>query len=169
MDSESGDSMYQILIVEDDVIMQQSLKTLLEEHGYQVFILKDFEHAYDEFQTHYQNIDLILLDIQVPYMNGELLLKEIRKNNNIPVIMVTSRNNELDEMLSMSYGADDYVTKPYNPSILLLRIEAILRRSKKEVQTLTYHHIRFNLQKGQAVINTSAPVSLASFILKSAN
>ena len=149
MDSESGDSMYQILIVEDDVIMQQSLKTLLEEHGYQVFILKDFEHAYDEFQTHYQNIDLILLDIQVPYMNGELLLKEIRKNNNIPVIMVTSRNNELDEMLSMSYGADDYVTKPYNPSILLLRIEAILRRSKKEVQSLTYHHIRFNLQKGQ--------------------
>lgn len=149
MNNESGDFMYQILVVEDDVVMQQSLKTLLEEHGYQVHILKDFELAYEEFQKHYQDCDLILLDIQIPYMNGELLLKEIRSHNNIPIIMVTSRNSELDEMLSMSYGADDYITKPYNPSILLLRIEAILRRTKKEVQTLTYHHIHFNLQKGQ--------------------
>ena len=136
MNNESGDFMYQILVVEDDVVMQQSLKTLLEEHGYQVHILKDFEHAHEEFQKHYQDCDLILLDIQIPYMNGELLLKEIRSHNNIPIIMVTSRNSELDEMLSMSYGADDYITKPYNPSILLLRIEAILRRTKKEVQTL---------------------------------
>ena len=72
--------------------------------------------------------DLILLDINIPYLNGEVLLQNLRKVSNIPVIMVTSRASEVDEVLSMSYGADDYITKPYNPSILLLQIDAVLRR-----------------------------------------
>ena len=68
--------------------------------------------------------DLILLDINIPVLNGELLLKEIRKESNVPVIMVTSKNTDIDEVLSYSYGADDYITKPYNPTILLLKISA---------------------------------------------
>lgn len=71
---------------------------------------------------------MILLDINTPYQNSEQLLKEIRKESNIPVIIVTSRNTETDEILSISYGADDYITKPYNPTILLLRIQNIFKR-----------------------------------------
>ena len=71
---------------------------------------------------------MILLDINTPYQNSEQLLKEIRKKSNIPVIIVTSRNTGTDEILSISYGADNYITKPYNPTILLLRIQNIFKR-----------------------------------------
>ena len=70
-----------------------------------------------------------MLDINIPGINGEMLLREIRKTSDVPIIMVTSRTGETDEVLSMSYGADDYITKPYNPTILLLRIAAILKRA----------------------------------------
>lgn len=63
--------------------------------------------------------DLVLLDINIPYMNGEMLLQQLRSKSDVPVIMVTSRDSEADEVLSMSYGADDYITKPYNPTILV--------------------------------------------------
>ncbi len=71
----------------------------------------------------------MLLDINIPYMNGEMLLRDLRQKTDVPVIMVTSRDSEADEVLSMSYGADDYITKPYNPTILLLRINALLKRA----------------------------------------
>ena len=74
---------------------------------------------------------MILLDINLPNINGEILLKEIRKMSNVPVIMVTSKNNEVDEVLSMSYGADDYVTKPFNPVELIARVNALIRRYTK--------------------------------------
>ena len=75
--------------------------------------------------------DLILLDINLPNVNGETLLQDFRKEHDTPVIMLTSRTTEIDEVLSMSYGADNYITKPYNPTILLLRISAVLKRSAK--------------------------------------
>lgn len=137
--------MQKILIVEDDLELSQSLKTLLENHGYEADILVSFEHAYDEIMD--KNPDLILLDIQIPHMNGEYLLKEIRKSSEVPVIMVTSRNSELDEILTMSYGADDYITKPYNPHILLIRMEAILKRTKPSVTLLNYRTVKLNVQK----------------------
>ena len=82
-------------------------------------------------------------------MNGEVLLKNLRKVNNIPVIMVTSKNTEVDEVLSMSYGADDYITKPYNPTILLLRIGAVLKRGEKNItDTILYHDILIEVKRG---------------------
>src|SRR5690625_4978576 len=99
--------MVKILIVEDDLGMRNSLRTLLEEHGYQVFVIEQFENLFQTWKEKYHEVDLILLDIQIPHINGELLLKEIRKESSVPIIMVTSRNSELDEVLSMSYGADD--------------------------------------------------------------
>ena len=71
----------------------------------------------------------MLLDINIPYMNGEMLLRDLRQKTDVPVIMVTSRDSEADEVLSMSYGADDYITKPYNPTILLLRINDFVKKS----------------------------------------
>ena len=109
--------MKKILIVEDENIIRNELKTLLENSGYEAFELKNFNNIKDDILK--SKADLILLDINLPNMNGEMLLKEIRKESNIPVIMVTSRVGEVDEVLAISYGADDYITKPYNPTILL--------------------------------------------------
>lgn len=131
--------MKKIMIVEDDDSLCKELKILLDNAGYQGIILDDFQDAKQKILTSHPN--MILLDIGIPFMNGEMLLRELRKESQIPVIMVTSQNNEADEVLSMSYGADDYITKPYNPTLLLLRIEAIFRRMNPEVTTLTYYDL----------------------------
>lgn len=128
-----------ILIVEDDQDLCRELKLLLDNAGYDGMILKDFEHAKEEILALCP--DLVLLDITIPFMNGELLLKELRKETQIPIIMVTSQNNEVDEVLSMSYGADDYICKPYNPTLLLLRIEAVLRRVHRKLNHYTYRDL----------------------------
>ena len=121
--------MKKIMIIEDDTIISKELYELLVNAGYEALILKDFSNAKEEILK--SNIDLILLDINIPSQNGEQLLKEIRKESNIPVIMVTSRASETDEILSISYGADDYITKPFNPEELIARVNAIIRRCSK--------------------------------------
>ncbi len=138
--------MKKILIIEDDQSLCTELSTLLENSGYNPIILKDFQNVKEEIKKNLP--DLILLDINIPYTNGELLLQEIRKEWNMPIIMVTSRNNELDEVLSISYGADDYITKPYNPTILLLRIGAIFKRIEKTSIIEKYKELNINMQKG---------------------
>ena len=138
--------MKKILIVEDDVSISSELKELLDNSGYNGVILKDFENSYEEIKR--ENPDLILLDINIPKLNGEMLLQRIRKESNVPIIMVTSKNTETDEVLSMSYGADDYITKPYNPTILLLRINAIFRRMENKNDVLTYNDLVIEPKKG---------------------
>lgn len=135
-----------IMIVEDDTRIKQELEKLLENSGYKALLLENFENAQEEILR--ESPDLILLDINIPYMNGELLLQNLRKKSNIPVIMVTSRNSESDEVLSMSYGADDYITKPYNPNILLLRIAAVLKRTGQFSEIQTYKELEIHTQKG---------------------
>ena len=134
-----------ILIIEDEIELREELKVLLDENGYEGIILESFEHIKQDILS--VNADLILLDIKIPYTNGQQLLKEIRKESDVPIIMVTSKNTEMDEVLSMSYGADDYITKPYNPVLLLLRIEAILKRVNKSNNNLSYNHVKVNLLK----------------------
>ncbi len=138
--------MQKILIIEDEEIICNELSALLENSGYIPLILKNFKDAKTEILK--LNPDLILLDINIPYMNGELLLRDLRKSSNIPVIMVTSKNSETDEVLSMSYGADDYITKPYNPNILLLRIFAVLKRTTTNSDVINYKDLVINMQKG---------------------
>lgn len=138
--------MKKIMIIEDDTIISKELYELLVNVGYEALILKDFLNAKEEILK--SNIDLILLDINIPYQNGEQLLKEIRKESNIPVIMVTSRANETDEILSISYGADDYITKPYNPTILLLRIQNIFKRLDNSTEVLKYKDLEVSPSRG---------------------
>lgn len=121
--------MNKIFIVEDEKAIRDELLTFLTNSGYEAEALTDFKNAKAEILA--AGADLILMDINIPYMNGEVLLSELRRETDVPVIMVTSKNSEVDEVLSMSYGADDYVTKPYNPAILLLRISAVLKRYNK--------------------------------------
>ena len=138
------------MIVEDEEIICNELSKLLENNNYETIILKDFKNALNEILEVLP--DLILLDINIPFINGEVLLQDLRKKSNIPVIMVTSINSLTDEALSISYGADDYITKPYNTNILLLRIGAVLKRTKtnynKNLTELTYRDLKFDIQKG---------------------
>ena len=134
------------MIVEDDKVIAEELFYLLNNSNYEAVILNDFKNAKKEILN--SNSNLVLLDINIPYLNGELLLKEIRKESHIPVIMVTSKSNESDEVISYSYGADDYITKPYNPTILLLKINALLKRCEINKTTISYKDLTFDIGKG---------------------
>lgn len=134
--------MKKILIIDDDLVIRNELKEILDNANYETIVLDDFTSTYEKILT--INPDLILLDINIPKLNGQILLQKIRKESNIPIIMVTSKNNEVDEVLSMSYGADDYITKPYNPTILLLRIQNIFKRMNNYSDTLIYNNISIN-------------------------
>ena len=138
--------MKKILIIEDDTSISSELKELLNNSGYNGVILEDFENSYEKIKKEKPN--LILLDINIPKLNGEILLQQIRKESNVPIIMVTSKNTEADEVLSMSYGADDYITKPYNPTILLLRINNIFKRIENKNDVLTYNDLIVDPKKG---------------------
>ena len=138
--------MKKIMIVEDDKVIAEELFYLLNNSNYEAVILNDFKNAKKEILG--SNSNLILLDINIPYLNGELLLKEIRKESHIPVIMVTSKSNESDEVISYSYGADDYITKPYNPTILLLKINALLKRCEMNKTTISYKDLIFDIGNG---------------------
>ena len=145
--------MKKILIVEDDKVIAEELHSLLSNANYNAEILTDFENAKAEVVK--SKADLILLDINIPFLNGELLLKEIRKEINTPVIMVTSKCSETDEVLAYSYGADDYITKPYNPTILLLKIAALFKRCESNSNILSYKDLSFDIGKGIVKNNTS--------------
>ena len=138
--------MKKIMIVEDDKTIVEELFYLLKNSNYDSLILKNFKNAKQEILK--SNSDLLLLDINIPFLNGELLLKEIRKESHIPIIMVTSKSNESDEVISYSYGADDYITKPYNPTILLLKINALLKRCDMNKATISYKDLTFDIGKG---------------------
>lgn len=139
-------SMKKIMIIEDDKIISKELQDLLNNAGYEAIILQDFSNAKTEILK--SKADLLLMDINLPIMNGEILLKELRNDTDIPVIMVTSRDSEIDEALSISYGADDYITKPYNPTILLLRIGALFKRFDKHSEISSYRDLKVNIGKG---------------------
>lgn len=138
--------MSRIFIVEDDKSIREELDELLRNSGYETGYLTDFSNSKADILA--ASPDLILMDINIPNLNGEQLLKEIRKETDISVIMVTSRTSETDEVLSMSYGADDYITKPYNPTILLLRISAVLKRSAGTASVQSYNGLQVNDAKG---------------------
>ena len=120
--------MSKILIVEDDKKLRQELETFLNKNGFEAKGLDNFDNTIQDILK--ENADLVLLDINLPYTDGEFVCKEVRKVSNVPIIMVTSRDNEIDELMSLNYGADQYVTKPYNIQILLAKINVLLKRNQ---------------------------------------
>ncbi len=119
--------MNKILIVEDDKKLREELKIFLTKNGFEVTLVEEFVDVVNQIIV--EKADLVLLDINLPYLDGEYILKEVRKVSDVPIIVVTSRESELDELLSLNYGADQYVTKPYNIQILLAKINGLLKRS----------------------------------------
>ena len=122
--------MQKILIVEDDKKLRKELETFLNKHGFIAKGLERFDNTIQDILN--ENADLVLLDINLPYTDGEFVCKEVRKTSDVPIIMVTSRDNEIDELMSLNYGADQYVTKPYNIQILLAKINGLLKRNQKQ-------------------------------------
>jgi DNA-binding response OmpR family regulator len=118
-----------IVIVEDTVKIRQELSIFLQRYGYEVVALERFDNPIEDiFET---DGDLLLLDINLPTYDGYYICREIRAKSDMPIIVVTSRDSEMDELMSMNLGADDFITKPYNTEILLARIQSILKRTKQ--------------------------------------
>lgn len=126
--------MQKILIIEDDEKLRNELEIFLNNNGYQVDNLTKFDNTLQAILE--KKPDLLLLDINLPNADGEYICKEIRKQSNMPIIIVTSRNSELDELLCLNYGADHYITKPFNLQILLAKIAGLLRRTNMEGRNL---------------------------------
>ena len=137
--------MKKIAVVEDDKVLRQALESLLKENGYETVCLEKFYKAEEEILC--AEPDLVLLDILLPGTNGQEILRNLRQKSQVPVIMVTSREGDMDQILAMSYGADDYITKPYNPTLLLLKIEALFRRIQPGApqEEVEYRGILLNL------------------------
>ena len=136
--------MQKILIVEDDKKIRKELETFLNKNGFITKGLEKFDNTIQDILD--ENADLVLLDINLPYIDGEFVCKEVRKTSNVPIIMVTSRDNEIDELMSLYGGADQYVTKPYNIQILLAKINGLLKRNQKqEIQKINCDDFDLNV------------------------
>lgn len=140
--------MYKIYIVEDEIKLKLELKDLLTSYDYEVMVSDDFDNIVENILS--SNSDLVLLDINLPKYDGYHICKQLRKVSNIPIIIVTSRNTQIDELMSMNLGADDFVTKPYNTQILLSRINALLNRAYgNKVETiLEYNLVKLDIIQG---------------------
>lgn len=143
-----SETMTKIVIIEDAEKIREELKTFLIRYGYEAAAPANFENIIQDTLSEEPN--LILLDINLPIYDGYYICREIRKISDVPIIVVTSRDNEMDELMSMNLGADDFITKPYNTQILLARIETILRRVQGSSvrDTLVYHDLKLNLSNG---------------------
>lgn len=129
-----------ILVVDDESRMRKIVRDFLVRKGYEVIEAGDGERALDEFYKT-KSIALVILDVMMPKMNGWEVCKEIRETSKVPIIMLTAKSEESDELLGFDLGVDEYITKPFSPKILVARVEAILRRTNQigeslEVKTL---------------------------------
>ena len=118
--------MTRVLVVEDEPNLREPLVYLLEKEGYEVSEAEDGNKAISEFRS--SNIDLILLDLMLPGISGNEVCRIIRAESQVPIIMITAKDTEIDKVVGLEIGADDYVTKPYSTRELLARMKAVLRR-----------------------------------------
>lgn len=136
------------MIIEDNIELKNELIEFLSRYGYKAYGPDRFDNIIDTVLK--AEVDLILLDINLPYYDGYYICREIRKVKHTPIIVVTSRNSDMDELMSMNLGADDFITKPYNTQILLARIASVLRRSSSgKVQDVLEHKgLKLNVTTG---------------------
>lgn len=168
-----GGFMLKITIIEDDDVIREELKSFLENYGYKVKTPTDFKNILNFLEN--DESDLILLDINLPVYDGYYVCREIRKKSEVPIIIVTSRDSDMDELMSMNLGADDFVTKPYNTQILLARISVLLKRSNRNMNPksiLTYKDFEINLANatikymGKEIELTKNEVKIMSYLIE---
>ena len=126
-----------VLIVDDEARMRKLIKDFLMQKGFNILEAADGEEALKVFAENENKISLILLDVMMPKLDGWSVLRQIRQNSKVPIIMLTARGEEQDELFGFELGVDEYISKPFSPKILVARVEAILKRtniSSKEVK-----------------------------------
>lgn len=125
-----------ILIVDDEARMRKLIKDFLTSKGHSVLEAKDGEEALQIFEENKPKIKLILLDVMMPKLDGWSVLRQIRQTSQIPIIMLTARGEEQDELFGFELGVDEYISKPFSPKILVARVEAILKRTKADTREI---------------------------------
>ncbi|GAA0730272.1 response regulator transcription factor [Clostridium malenominatum] len=164
--------MKKILIIEDDEVIREELQDFLKKYGYEVNAPVEFSNIIQYIEN--ENANLILLDINLPEFDGYYICRGIRKTSDVPIIIVTSRDSEVDELISMNLGADDFITKPYNTEILLARITNVLKRTYGNLKTnniLRYKDFNLNLSnatviyKNKSLDLTKNEVKILSYLI----
>lgn len=122
-----------ILVVDDESRIRKLLKDFLGQKGYNVLEAEDGKKAIEVFEQEGNKLDLIILDVMMPNMDGWSTLRTVRQTSNIPVIMLTARGEEHDELFGFELGVDEYISKPFSPKILVARVEALLKRTKSDL------------------------------------
>jgi two-component system response regulator RegX3 len=152
--------MTKVLIVEDEVSFSDALAYLLKKESYEVEVAVNGAEAIERFQTF--NPDLILLDLMIPEVSGTEVCRVIRSTSQVPIIMLTAKDSEIDKVVGLELGADDYVTKPYSTRELLARMKAVMRRNSgdsaglEEGALLTAGSVRMDIDKHQVTVNSVA-------------
>lgn len=152
--------MTKVLIVEDEISFSDALAYLLKKESYEVEVAVNGKQAIDLFNSF--SPDLILLDLMIPEVSGTEVCRVIRSTSQVPIIMLTAKDSEIDKVVGLELGADDYVTKPYSSRELLARIKAVMRRNSGESyiaedgQELTVGPIRMDIDKHQVTVNSIA-------------
>ena len=125
-----------VLVVDDEARMRKLIKDFLIQKGFSVLEAEDGERAIDVFESNKNKIGIILLDVMMPKLDGWSVLRQIRQNSNVPIIMLTARGEEQDELFGFELGVDEYISKPFSPKILVARVEAILKRASQKEKNL---------------------------------
>ncbi|WP_062050793.1 response regulator transcription factor [Bacillus sp. JCM 19034] len=142
--------MYKVLIIEDDHQLRSLMKEVLEKETYDVSVQTDFKTVVEDFIS--IKPDLVLLDINLPYYDGYFLCHSLRKHSNVPIVMISARSDEVDQVMAIEYGADDYITKPFTFDILLSKVKATIRRvygeyANKDTSISAIGNIKIDSQK----------------------
>ncbi len=124
-----------ILIVDDEQRMRKLIRDFLTVKGYDILEAQDGEEALNIYAKNKNKINLILLDVMMPKLDGWSVLRQIRQESKVPIIMLTARGEEQDELFGFELGVDEYISKPFSPKILVARVQAILKRTNQNVQT----------------------------------
>lgn len=143
--------MYRIMLVEDNPSARKAVAALLARYGYEVVAPTQFDRIVDEFEQ--AKPHLVLLDINLSVFDGFYLCRELRRRSEVPVIFLTSRDSDMDQVMGMTLGGDDYMTKPYSSEVLLARLSAVLRRAYGRgpmLDALEYQGLRLDLSAGVA-------------------
>ena len=140
-----------ILIVDDELRMRKLIKDFLTAKGFSILEAEDGEKALEVYENNKNKINLILLDVMMPKLDGWSVLRQIRQESKVPIVMLTARGEEQDELFGFELGVDEYISKPFSPKILVARVEAILKRTNQKVKEIkTYDGIEID-KEGRTV------------------
>jgi len=142
-----------VLVADDEFRIRKLLAEFLLREGYKVIEAEDGEKAIDLLFESKTKIDMVILDVMMPKYDGWFVLERIREFSTVPVIMLTARSDEYDQLKGFKLGADDYVTKPFSPSVLMARINKIIKRDKVDIEEMLFGTIKISLLSREVFVN----------------